>query len=81
MRSSATAHNGLRLLFVADHFTTTVSLIGCCEQYRLAMNSMDGWISQSRSTSGHLRDVIVIVTNTWRLYAGISGTAIGHAKH
>eukprot|EP00959_Pyramimonas_sp_CCMP1952_P311058 6509430-Pyramimonas_sp.AAC.1 len=81
MKSSAAAQNGLLLLFATNHFTTAISLIGFCEQYRLSMNSMDGWSSQSCSTSGHLRDVIVIFTNTWRLCAGISGTAIGQTKH
>eukprot|EP00959_Pyramimonas_sp_CCMP1952_P073614 1538620-Pyramimonas_sp.AAC.1 len=52
-----------------------------CEQYRNSTTSMDGWSSQSCSTSGHLRDVIVITTKTWRLSASISETDIGHAKH
>eukprot|EP00959_Pyramimonas_sp_CCMP1952_P091925 1924292-Pyramimonas_sp.AAC.1 len=80
MRSRAAAHNGSRLLCATSHFITAISLLGLCEQFRLSMNSMGGWSSQSCSTSGHLRDVIVIVANTWRLCAGISGTAIGHAK-
>eukprot|EP00959_Pyramimonas_sp_CCMP1952_P384513 8058473-Pyramimonas_sp.AAC.1 len=81
MRSSAAAQNGLRLLLVANHFTTTISLTGFCEQHCLSTNSMDGWISQSCSTSGHLRGAIITTTNTWRLSAGMSETAIGHAKH
>eukprot|EP00959_Pyramimonas_sp_CCMP1952_P095757 2002034-Pyramimonas_sp.AAC.1 len=42
----------------------------------------DGWAGLSeRSTSGHLRDVIIIATYTGRLSDGISEAAIGHAKH
>eukprot|EP00959_Pyramimonas_sp_CCMP1952_P417030 8737305-Pyramimonas_sp.AAC.1 len=40
MRSSATAQSGLRLLFATNHFITTISLIGFCEQCHLSMNSM-----------------------------------------
>eukprot|EP00959_Pyramimonas_sp_CCMP1952_P244785 5116677-Pyramimonas_sp.AAC.1 len=81
MRSSATAQNGSRLLFATNHFTTTISLVGFCEQYRLSMDAMDGLSFQSCSTSGYLKDMIAIITINWRLCAGISGTAIGHAKH
>eukprot|EP00959_Pyramimonas_sp_CCMP1952_P094501 1976882-Pyramimonas_sp.AAC.1 len=55
--------------------------MGFCDPCRLSMNSMGGLSSHNYSTSGHLRDMIITITNTWRLCAGISGTAIGHAKH
>eukprot|EP00959_Pyramimonas_sp_CCMP1952_P188995 3952924-Pyramimonas_sp.AAC.1 len=69
------------LLLATNHFATTTSLIGFCEQYRLSTNSMDGWSPQSCFTSGHPRGVIVTAPNTWRLSGFVSAAAIGHIKH
>eukprot|EP00959_Pyramimonas_sp_CCMP1952_P323843 6777559-Pyramimonas_sp.AAC.1 len=80
MRNKAAAHNGLRLLLVTNHLTPAIPLIGFCEQYRLSTCSMDGWSSQSRSTSRHQRGAIVASTNARRLSGLISATAIRRAK-
>eukprot|EP00959_Pyramimonas_sp_CCMP1952_P125670 2628057-Pyramimonas_sp.AAC.1 len=80
MGSSATAQSGSRLLFATNHFITTTSLIGSCEQHRPSMNAMDGLSFQSCLTTGHLKDVIGAIANARRLCAGGSGTAAGHAR-
>eukprot|EP00959_Pyramimonas_sp_CCMP1952_P146323 3063157-Pyramimonas_sp.AAC.1 len=81
MRNSAAVLNCLRLLLVTNHVTTTISLIGFCEHYRLSTNSMDARSFQCCSTNGNLGDAIVTSPNTWRLSGVISATAIGRAKH